>query len=81
MALFVFFHSFLELHLPEPNSLLSLSKRSSFINFCGSIKLWEDTDKVNEIGNPERNSPSTMTFNCRRRRFDGRQKQVCVRKL
>nr|ACU17075.1 unknown [Glycine max] len=46
MALFVFFHSFLELH---PKSSFACMPWHSYsqILFCGSIKLWEDTDRVN----------------------------------
>ncbi|KAK7388641.1 hypothetical protein VNO78_23463 [Psophocarpus tetragonolobus] len=45
MALFVFFHSFLELH--PKSSFACMPWHSCFHTlFCGSIKLWEDTDRV-----------------------------------
>ncbi|KAB2076749.1 hypothetical protein ERO13_A06G053951v2 [Gossypium hirsutum] len=53
MALFVFFHSFLELQLrltPFLVILCCLYRRyvSMYVCRCGSIKLWEDTDRVKE---------------------------------
>jgi len=46
MVLFVFFHSFLELH-QNWVICIAMALLCFYSLFCGSIKLWEDTDRVN----------------------------------